>query len=116
MVDYALRRRFAFVPLDPAFGTEGFHDFLIQAGADESLVELIKGRMIALNDEIRGDLKNLGPGFEIGHSYFVPTDDDESLDEDWFREIVRSQVEPLLHEYWFDRPDHVRSLIEKLTE
>jgi 5-methylcytosine-specific restriction protein B len=114
MVDYALRRRFAFVSLEPAFGTQAFRDFLIQAGAEDGLVTLIDDRMSSLNAKIREDTKNLGPGFEVGHSYFVPTEDDELLDETWFRHIVMTQVEPLLREYWFDQTDHAEELLADL--
>ena len=55
------------------------------------------------------------PGFEIGHSYFVP-DDEESPDERWFRTIVDTQIEPLLREYWFDRPETVDELLETLRQ
>jgi 5-methylcytosine-specific restriction protein B len=114
MVDYALRRRFAFVSLEPAFATQAFRDHLTQAGADDDLVTLIAERMSLLNQKIRQDTKNLGPGFEIGHSYFVPTDDDESLDETWYMHVVRFQVEPLLKEYWFDQTEHAEELLADL--
>lgn len=114
MVDYALRRRFAFVSLKPAFGTEPFQQYLLDAGADPSLVKLIDERLLLLNEKIRSDAKNLGPGFEIGHSYFVPSNDDESLDENWFRNIVHTQIEPLLREYWFDQPQAASNLLSDL--
>ena len=116
MVDYALRRRFAFVALEPAFGSQAFRDYLIQAGADDVLVNLIDERLSVLNRRITDDSKNLGPGFEIGHSYFVPSDDDESLDENWFRNVVHTQVEPLLREYWFDQPEVVEGLVSELVD
>lgn len=115
MVDYALRRRFAFSTLRPAFDSEAFNVCLLEAGAEDDLVTRIVDRMSRLNEAIRSDTKGLGAGFEIGHSYFVPSDDDEDLDEDWFLQVVRTQIEPLLNEYWFDRPDKVRSLVEDLT-
>ena len=104
MVDYALRRRFAFVPLRPAYGSEAFTQFLLDAGVEEEVVRLINQRFRSLNQSIREDVQNLGQGFEIGHSYFVPTGDETSLDEPWYRTILRTQVLPLLREYWFDRP------------
>ena len=116
MVDYALRRRFAFVALQPAFGTQVFRDFLVKDGADDALVSLIDERLSALNRKITDDSKNLGPGFEIGHSYFVPSEDDESLDENWFRNVIRTQVEPLLREYWFDQPEVVDRLVSELLD
>ena len=107
MVDYALRRRFAFIRLQPAFATDQFSDFLNAADVEEDLVNRIVDRLSALNERIRADRKNLGPGFEIGHSFFCPSDDDEGLDDSWYEAIVRREIEPLLREYWFDRPEHV---------
>ena len=107
MVDYALRRRFAFVRLTPAFGTDQFSDFLLKAGVEEDLVNRIVDRLSDLNRRIREDRKNLGPGFEIGHSFFCPRDEDEQLDESWYKTVVRREIEPLLREYWFDRPEYV---------
>ena len=60
--------------------------------------------MGALNAKIEGDLANLGPGFCIGHSFFVPNGADVTLDDDWYREIIESEIAPLLREYWFDNP------------
>ena len=114
MVDYALRRRFAFIHLPPAFGTDEFSNFLNEAGVPEGLVEKIVDRFSALNKVIRADRRNLGPGFEIGHSFFCPGDDEEDLDESWYEAIVRREIEPLLREYWFDRPDHVDREIQSL--
>ena len=114
MVDYALRRRFAFIRLQPAFGTDQFSNFLNAEGLPEELVEKIVVRFSALNEKIRADRRNLGPGFEIGHSFFCPGDDDGGFDESWYKAIVRREIEPLLREYWFDRPDHVDREIQAL--
>ena len=114
MVDYALRRRFAFVRLTPAFGTDQFSDFLLKAGVEEDLVNRIVDRLSGLNRTIREDRKNLGPGFEIGHSFFCPRDEDEQLDESWYKTVVRREIEPLLREYWFDRPESVDKRVRDL--
>ena len=114
MVDYALRRRFAFIRLEPAFGTDQFSDHLNEAGVEEHLVNRIVDRLSALNREIRDERKNLGPGFEIGHSFFCPREADEQLDESWYEAVVRREIEPLLREYWFDRPEHVDKLTKQL--
>ena len=114
MVDYALRRRFAFIRLRPAFGTDQFSDFLLKAGVEEDLVNRIVERLSDLNRKIREDRKNLGPGFEIGHSFFCPREEDELLDESWYEAIVRQEIKPLLGEYWFDRPEHVNKLTQGL--
>ena len=114
MVDYALRRRFAFIRLDPAFGTDQFSDYLNETGVEEDLVNRIVDRLSTLNKAIRDERKNLGPGFEIGHSFFCPREADEQLDDSWYEAVVRREIEPLLREYWFDRPEHVDNLTKQL--
>ncbi len=108
IVDYALRRRFAFETLEPAYGTEKFREHLLEADIDRDLVDRIERNLSEINNLITDD-KDLGPGFQIGHSYFVP---EEQADEQWYLGIVETQIVPLLREYWFDRPSHV----DKLTE
>lgn len=110
IVDYALRRRFAFETLEPAFGTRQFREYLLEADVDRALVDRIDRNLSALNEQI-GEDKDLGPGFRIGHSYFVP---EESADEQWYLGIIDTQIAPLLREYWFDRPEHVDKIVEEL--
>ena len=112
LVDYALRRRFAFEELAPAFGTEQFRDYLLEIGLDPSLISLIDERMEELNNEIRDD-GELGHGFQIGHSFFVPGDDDE-LSDDWYQHVVHTQIQPLLQEYWFDTLERVEDAVDRL--
>ena len=116
LVDYALRRRFAFETLEPAFGTDygrtAFAEHLTGMGADASLVTRISDRVGALNEKISGD-QELGPGFRIGHSYFVPSDDTEPSGT-WYDHIVATQIAPLLREYWFDSPKDVAKEVARL--
>lgn len=114
IVDYALRRRFGFVTLRPAFAREAFQDHLLESGVDREIITLIQDRFRALNETIRADIKNLGPGYEIGHSYFVPTGGEAELDRAWYNGIVRTQILPLLEEYWFDRPDELENARQQL--
>jgi len=67
-LDYALRRRFAFVDLQPQFG-EQFRAFLRARQVPAGLVEQLCRRLLALNQVIADD-PELGPDFRIGHSYF----------------------------------------------
>lgn len=114
MVDYALRRRFSFVRLRPEFESESFTNHLVEQGVPEGLVERIVQRMTELNRIIQDDSKNLGPGFEIGHSFFVPAEDEEGRDDTWYERVIRYEIEPLLHEYWFDQPQRVEGQVAKL--
>ena len=117
LVDYALRRRFAFETLEPAYGTDygrtAFEKHLTGKGADRDLAQRISDRMGKLNERIRSD-KELGRGFQIGHSYFVPSGGDEPS-EAWYRDIVDTQIAPLLREYWFDSPKDVKKEVARLA-
>ena len=119
LVDYALRRRFAFATLNPAYGTEhgkkAFRDYLEGQGVAGELVTRIIERMVELNEEIATD-PELGRGFRVGHSYFVPTDKDDSCDETWYETVVDTQIEPLLAEYWFDSQEKIDSAVDRLKE
>ena len=68
--------------------------------------------MDKLNETIRND-DELGRGFQIGHSYFVPGDG-ETPSEDWYKNIVDTQIAPLLREYWFDSPKDVKTQLDSL--
>jgi 5-methylcytosine-specific restriction enzyme B len=104
MVDYALRRRFAFITLKPQYESEIFRRWLDERGMASQLVQLIIERMSMLNKAIRED-PLLGENYQIGHSYFCPKGDDfAALDQKWYRDIVRTEIMPLLKEYWFDNP------------
>ena len=107
MVDYALRRRFRFITLRPEFASKGFQKFLSMAGAEPDLINKIVTRMERLNQVITADTKNLGPGYQIGHSYFCPRNDIKP-DTKWFRRIMESEIVPLIREYWIDNEEKVQ--------
>lgn len=117
LVDYAIRRRFSFETLRPAFqnpeSRTKFEQFLTGRGASARLSSGITSRMGALNSAIRED-RELGKGFEIGHSYFVP-DEDQTPDEAWYQMIIDSRIRPLLEEYWFDDLDKVDKQVGQLS-
>lgn len=99
LVDYALRRRFAFITLLPEYG-EQFKLFLIEKGLSETLTNHIAQSVDKVNALIKND-NNLGEGFLIGHSYFCNYS--KELDEAiWWKEVVDFELKPLLEEIWFD--------------
>ncbi len=114
MVDYALRRRFCFINLEPAFGNEKFKKFLVNRGVEETVVDKVIDRMMQLNKRIAEDQKNLGRGYCIGHSYLCPSDNHQVYDNAWYENVVRTEIEPLLEEYWFDDPDKARKRVDQL--
>ncbi|GEM_PF-612134 len=114
MVDYALRRRFCFIDLKPAFESKKFRDFLTNAGVETEIIDKIIERMGQLNQRITEDQKNLGRGYCVGHSYFCPSDNNQAYGSDWYENVIRTEIEPLLEEYWFDDPDKVQKRVEQL--
>ncbi len=116
MVDYALRRRFAFITLAPMFINKKFKEFLRSKKADEKFIEELTSRMMNLNERIAKDSGNLGSGFCIGHSYFCTNGDDKPMDFKRFTQIVRFELTPLLKEYWFDNPEKAENEISTLLK
>jgi hypothetical protein len=107
MVDYALRRRFRFINLRPEFSSSAFRTSLEDSGAEPELVNRIIERMMALNDAITSDAKNLGHGYQIGHSYFCPRKG-IATDDDWYKRVIEAEIVPLIQEYWFDNEQRVK--------
>jgi MrcB-like, N-terminal domain/AAA domain (dynein-related subfamily)/EVE domain len=91
LVDHALRRRFAFIPLYPNYETlRRYHrenTFPV-----DTLVEILQ----RLNKEI-GDRH-----YELGISFFLRPDLENHIQDIW-----RMEIEPYLEEYFFDQPDKV---------
>lgn len=110
MLDYALRRRFAFVELRPAFDSDGFRKYC--AGLDNSRFEALVREVESLNRAIAED-ESLGEGFCIGHSYFCNMEADSCTDEA-LASIVDYELIPMLKEYWFDEPGKVREWSDRL--
>ena len=109
LIDYALRRRFAFYNVEPAFENEQFKKYQEQVNSNllNKLIDLIK----VLNIEIEQD-SSLGNGFKIGHSYFCNL---ESVDENDIKSIITYEISPLLEEYWFDDTERFKTWINKLN-
>ena len=110
MLDYALRRRFAFVELRPAFDSDGFRDY--RAGLDNPKFEALVREVESLNRAITED-ESLGEGFCIGHSYFCNMEADSCTDAA-LASIVDYELIPMLKEYWFDEPGKVREWTDRL--
>lgn len=102
MLDYALRRRFAFFELKPAFSYEKFVEYRTQVN-NPKFDRLIKA-VVSLNNAISDD-EALGEGFQIGHSYFCNF---KEVSEKRLSNIVEYEIIPMLKEYWFDEPSKVR--------
>jgi 5-methylcytosine-specific restriction protein B len=108
MIDYALRRRFSFLEIEPGFETQGFTKYR-EKFAHDTFNELI-GRIKDLNVEIAQD-RSLGKGFCIGHSYVCGQDE---ITEDWIRSVIEYDIVPMLEEYWFDDPTKLQRWVNNL--
>ena len=114
MVDYALRRRFAFFELSPQYGSDKFRMWLQERNMSDALVDLIIDRMTLLNKEVAED-SLLGPNYQLGHSFFCPKGDNfAGLDRAWFEGIIKTEVGPLLREYWFDNSKKAEEVFTRL--
>ena len=110
MLDYALRRRFAFVELRPAFDSDGFRAYRV--GLVNPRFEALVREVESLNRVIAED-ESLGEGFCIGHSYFCNMDADTCTDAA-LASIVEYELIPMLKEYWFDEPGKVLEWTDRL--
>ena len=116
LVDYALRRRFAFSTVEPAFGSQGLERHFADGGVPEPMRRRINTRLEALNRQIR-EHPQLGEGFQIGHSYFCRPPKglaDAAACNGWYADVVRYEIEPLLREYWFDDAERARNALTAL--
>ena len=110
MLDYALRRRFSFFDMKPAFESEQFREYRIGLNSDKfnRLIE----RVEQLNETIRND-DSLGDGFCIGHSYFCNL---KEVTDSVLSDIVEYELSPLLREYWYDDRTKANDWIARLRD
>lgn len=108
MIDYALRRRFYFYDLEPAFASEGFKKY--QAKVANRKFDALVDTVDLLNRVITDD-PSLGNGFRIGHSYFCIG---EEIDDACLYNMVEYELIPLIKEYWFDELSKVEQWAQKL--
>ena len=102
MVDFALRRRFVFLDLEPVFDERWRRWVHEKFGLGMVFLRDVGRGMAALNERISDD-RSLGPQFRIGHSVVIPTPGTLTRNQvEWFKEVLETEISPLLDEYWFD--------------
>jgi hypothetical protein len=116
VVDYALRRRFAFVDLKPKLRSAKFTAHLQNNGIGDEVLGLLIERIDLLNQEIVADVINLGPGFAIGHSFFCGKPMPSENDRAWLRRVIQTEIAPLLREYWYDSESRADAWEARLLE
>ena len=109
LMDYALRRRFSFIEIEPAFG-KAFNKYMAQF--EGTKLSRVIDVVMQINQDITND-EALGRGFRIGHSYFSNLRDasDEEL-----MDIVECELAPLIEEYWVENPKKIVAYVKQLRE
>jgi len=116
LVDLALRRRFAFVDLEPRLGNTWKNWVGQSYKIDREFLDDIEQRILALNEHIAAD-SSLGKQFRIGHSYVTPPVGARIADpRRWFLHVVETEIGPLLDEYWFDAREKAEQARKRLAE
>jgi len=92
VVDHALRRRFAFIPLYPNYDILQRYHHLNTVFPVEKLIQTL----IKLNQAIGN------PHNEVGISFFLRADLVDQIDSIW-----QLEIEPYIEEYFFDQPSKV---------
>ena len=112
IVDYALRRRFAFCDVEPEFG-DTFKNYL-STTLSKSFIDEICRKVNRVNDIIRTS-SSLGKGLEIGHSYFcqLSSVDDE---QEWWKSVCKYELFPYLREICFDNEELFSELRHILSD
>jgi 5-methylcytosine-specific restriction protein B len=121
LVDHALRRRFSFIDLKPAFEGRAFEDDLVDRfdgdASEQDAREIAELRSAAastatamrdINRAIAAE-RSLGESHCLGHSYFCSDPGNRDI-RDWARRIFDREIAPQLREYCADH----RGLLERL--
>lgn len=114
LIDFAFRRRFAFASFEPKLSGRWRNWVTKKCGIDFKLVKDVEKRIKSLNKQIADDL---GKDFQIGHSFVTPASRiNEGSTKEWFRQVVETEIGPLLEEYWFDDSKKAKETKDKLLE
>lgn len=96
-MDYALRRRFSFIEIEPQFKSNKFQMYLKKCN-EYRYLEKILNIIDNINQSILED-ETLGKNYMIGHSYFCNL---EELSKNDINEIINFDIIPLIEEYWIN--------------
>ncbi len=108
LVDYAMRRRFAFIRLEPAYATNNFDRYLNEK-MDLSLdfIYRLNKKMLKVNEIMKN---RLGEDFLIGHSYFIEEKENITSPEKWFDQVVKYEIMPMIKVYFGDDTESVEEI------
>lgn len=111
--DYALRRRFSFVQIPPAFELDDTSKWdKYQKNLNSDLFNKVINEIKKINNEIENDV-NLTEDCKIGHSYFSNM---KEVNKDKLHRIISYEIIPLLKEYFLDDVEKYNSFKESLED
>lgn len=117
LMDYALRRRFCFYEIEPAFGKPKFKNHILKYLKVAGVADRVVDKLVELNNKIADEnTSGLGKGFCIGHSYFCTPPVNNQSDEEWYDTIIDYEIAPLLGEYWWDDKGRAEDCIKELKK
>ncbi len=117
LMAYALRRRFCFVEIEPAFKKPKFRKHLLGYVKAAGLADKVIDKLNKLNDKISDEsTSGLGKGFCIGHSYFCTPPVENQTEKEWYNIIIDYEIAPLLEEYWWDDKTKAEDCIKELKK
>ena len=113
-IGYPLRRRFVFIDIEPVFENEDLRNYFGDYIGVE-MAEKVICKMSYLNKIIEKD-SQLGKKYKIGQSYFMCEEKiEEYLVDNWYRHIIKRDIEPLLKEIMVHKKDNeVNDIIQSL--
>lgn len=113
-IGYPLRRRFVFIDIEPVFENEDLRNYFGDYIGVE-MAEKVICKMSHLNKIIEKD-SQLGKKYKIGQSYFMCEEKiEEYLVDNWYRHIIKRDIEPLLKEMMVHKKDsEVNDIIQSL--
>ncbi len=106
IMDYALRRRFYFVDLPPKL--DYLKSWLVDNKVQFEVKELIE-KIEEANDQLEQLMRS--SDYRIGHSFFMR----KNLDGEMLGQILEYEIQPLLQEYFVDRNDQAKEIVEILN-
>jgi 5-methylcytosine-specific restriction protein B len=125
LVDHALRRRFAFIDLEPAFEDPAFEAWLVdefrsdESERDAASIAGVKRTVSRLSEAMRqinrriASERTLGPGHCLGHSFFCGESGNRDI-ADWAEGVFDREIKPQLREYCADHPKLLAELLALL--
>jgi 5-methylcytosine-specific restriction protein B len=116
LLDFALRRRFAWESLKPTFNRAWQEWLLKQFSIPMSFSSKLGNAVDNLNLVIAED-RNLGASYLIGQSFFTPPKGRNIGDPfQWATQVIEKKIYPTLREYWYDDLKKADEAVDELVK